>query len=100
MLIDGRSKRRALTTAMVGLISSLIGIAFMKVLEKRDPSTALHGTTWIAGALIKQGVERPYIARRKDGSWISDSDVGCLLFPFWRRRRIEFLYNPRLLEPA
>ncbi|MDG2282891.1 MAG: sodium-translocating pyrophosphatase, partial [Longimicrobiales bacterium] len=41
-----------LTTAMVGLISSLIGIAFMKVLEKRDPSTALHGTTWIAGALF------------------------------------------------
>ena len=41
-----------LTTAMVGLISSLIGIAFMKVLERRDPSTALHGTTWIAGALF------------------------------------------------
>lgn len=37
---------------------------------------------------------------RKDGSWVSDSDVGCLLFPFWRRRRVEYLYNPRLLEPA
>jgi len=39
-------------TVMVGLIASLIGIAAMKVLEKRDPSLALHGTTWIAGALF------------------------------------------------
>ena len=38
--------------AMVGLVASLIGIAAMKVLEKRDPEHALHGTTWIAGALF------------------------------------------------
>ena len=41
-----------LMTAMVGLVASLIGIAAMKVLEKRDPEHALHGTTWIAGALF------------------------------------------------
>ena len=54
MLAGSRAEAIALplTTAMVGLISSLIGIAFMKVLEKRDPSHALHGTTWIAGALF------------------------------------------------
>ncbi|MGB0543617.1 MAG: sodium-translocating pyrophosphatase [Longimicrobiales bacterium] len=54
MLAGSRAEAIALplTTAMVGLISSLIGISFMKVLEKRDPSHALHGTTWIAGALF------------------------------------------------
>ena len=39
-------------TVMVGLVASLIGIAAMKALEKRDPAHALHGTTWIAGALF------------------------------------------------
>jgi K(+)-stimulated pyrophosphate-energized sodium pump len=39
-------------TVMVGLIASLVGIAAMKVLEKRDPAHALHGTTWIAGAIF------------------------------------------------
>ncbi|MDX1646338.1 MAG: sodium-translocating pyrophosphatase [Longimicrobiales bacterium] len=39
-------------TVMVGLVASLIGIAGMKVLERRDPSHALHGTTWIAGGLF------------------------------------------------
>ena len=54
MLAGSRAEAIALplTTAMVGLISSLVGIAFMKVLEKRDPSHALHGTTWIAGVLF------------------------------------------------
>ncbi len=54
MLAGSRAEAIALplTTAMVGLISSLVGIAFMKVLEKRDPSLALHGTTWIAGGLF------------------------------------------------
>ena len=45
-----------LMTVMVGLIASLIGIAAMKTLEKRDPSHALHGTTWIAGALFLGGM--------------------------------------------
>ena len=54
MLAGSRAEAIALplTTAMVGLIASLVGIAFMKVLEKRDPSYALHGTTWIAGVLF------------------------------------------------
>ena len=54
MLAGSRAEAIALplTTAMVGLIASLVGIAFMKVLEKRDPSHALHGTTWIAGVLF------------------------------------------------
>jgi K(+)-stimulated pyrophosphate-energized sodium pump len=39
-------------TVMVGLIASLVGIAAMKFLEKRDPAQALHGTTWIAGGLF------------------------------------------------
>jgi K(+)-stimulated pyrophosphate-energized sodium pump len=41
-----------IVTIMVGLLASLVGIAAMKVLEKRDPAHALHGTTWIAGALF------------------------------------------------
>jgi K(+)-stimulated pyrophosphate-energized sodium pump len=41
-----------LMTVMVGLVASLIGIACMKALEKRDPAGALHGTTWIAGGLF------------------------------------------------
>ena len=41
-----------LITVMVGLVASLVGIAAMKVLEKHDPSHALHSTTWIAGALF------------------------------------------------
>ena len=41
-----------LITVMIGLVASLIGIAAMKILEKRDPSHALHGTTWVAGALF------------------------------------------------
>ena len=54
MLAGSRAEAIALplTTAMVGLISSLVGISFMKVLEKRNPSHALHGTTWIAGGLF------------------------------------------------
>ena len=41
-----------LLTVMIGLICSFVGIAFMKVLEERDPAHALHGTTWIAGVLF------------------------------------------------
>jgi len=45
-----------LMTVMVGLVASLIGIAAMKTLEKRDPAHALHGTTWIAGAIFLGGM--------------------------------------------
>ena len=41
-----------LLTIMVGLLASLVGIAAMKALEKRDPAHALHGTTWVAGVLF------------------------------------------------
>ncbi len=53
-LASSRAEAVALpiVTVMVGLICSLVGIGFMKVLEKRDPAHALHGTTWIAGALF------------------------------------------------
>jgi K(+)-stimulated pyrophosphate-energized sodium pump len=53
-LVEHRAAAVALPilTVMVGLIASLIGIAAMKTLEKRDPSHALHGTTWIAGVLF------------------------------------------------
>jgi K(+)-stimulated pyrophosphate-energized sodium pump len=37
---------------MVGLLASLVGIAAMKALEKRNPAHALHGTTWVAGGLF------------------------------------------------
>jgi K(+)-stimulated pyrophosphate-energized sodium pump len=39
-------------TVMVGLLASLVGIAAMKALEKRNPAHALHGTTWVAGGLF------------------------------------------------
>ena len=41
-----------IVAVMVGLVSSLIGISAMRFLEKRNPSHALHGTTWIAGGLF------------------------------------------------
>jgi K(+)-stimulated pyrophosphate-energized sodium pump len=41
-----------LITIMMGLVASLVGIAAMKTLEKRNPSHALHGTTWVAGVLF------------------------------------------------
>jgi K(+)-stimulated pyrophosphate-energized sodium pump len=53
-LVEHRAAAVALpiVTVMVGLVASLIGIAAMKMLEKRDPAHALHGTTWIAGVLF------------------------------------------------
>lgn len=30
---------------------------------------------------------------QKDGSWIADSQTGLLLFPFWRRPRLEYRQN-------
>jgi len=41
-----------LLAVMVGLLASLLGIAAMKMLEKRDPAHALHGTTAVAGILF------------------------------------------------
>ncbi len=38
-------------------------------------------------------------SRDIDG-WVSDTEVGLLLIPFWRRRRVVYLHNPNLLEPA
>ena len=53
-LVSHRAAAVALpiVAVMVGLVSSLVGIAAMKVLERRNPSHALHGTTWIAGGLF------------------------------------------------
>jgi len=39
-------------TVMVGLLASLVGIAAMKVLEKRDPAMAVQGTTLVAGVVF------------------------------------------------
>jgi K(+)-stimulated pyrophosphate-energized sodium pump len=41
-----------LITVMVGLIASIVGIGAMKVLEKRDPATAVQGTTLVAGIVF------------------------------------------------
>jgi len=39
-------------TVMVGLVASLVGIGFMKLLEKSDPSHALRNVTFIAAGLF------------------------------------------------
>ncbi|HKK92150.1 MAG TPA: sodium-translocating pyrophosphatase, partial [Longimicrobiales bacterium] len=39
-------------TVMVGLVASLVGIAFMKVLERSDPANALRNVTFISAALF------------------------------------------------
>ncbi len=39
-------------TVMVGLVASLLGIGFMKVLEKSDPANALRNVTFIAAAIF------------------------------------------------
>jgi K(+)-stimulated pyrophosphate-energized sodium pump len=41
-----------LLAVMIGLVASFAGIAAMKVLERRSPAHALHGTTWVAGGLF------------------------------------------------
>jgi K(+)-stimulated pyrophosphate-energized sodium pump len=39
-------------TVMIGLVASLVGIAFMKVLEKSDPANALRNVTFISAGLF------------------------------------------------
>src|SRR6056297_3506022 len=39
-------------TVMVGLVASLVGIAFMKVLERSDPANALRNVTFISAGLF------------------------------------------------
>ncbi|MDT8369341.1 MAG: sodium-translocating pyrophosphatase [Longimicrobiales bacterium] len=39
-------------TVMVGLIASLIGIGFMKLLERTDPANALRNVTFVAAGLF------------------------------------------------
>ena len=60
-------------TVMVGLVASLIGIAAMRQLEKRDPSHALHGTTWIAGVLFLGGM---YFVVQSMGISFADTETG------------------------
>jgi len=62
-----------LLTVMVGLVASLIGIAAMKALEKRDPASALHGTTWIAGVLF---LGTMYFVVQRLGITFTDAESG------------------------
>ncbi|HUF75685.1 MAG TPA: sodium-translocating pyrophosphatase [Longimicrobiales bacterium] len=64
-----------LLTIMVGLVASFIGIAAMKVLEKRDPAHALHGTTWIAGGLFLAAM---FFVVRSLGITYTDSMTGTV----------------------
>jgi K(+)-stimulated pyrophosphate-energized sodium pump len=60
-------------TVMVGLVASLVGIAAMKTLEKRDPAHALHGTTWIAGGLFLGAM---YFVVQSLGITFADAETG------------------------
>jgi K(+)-stimulated pyrophosphate-energized sodium pump len=60
-------------TVMVGLVASLAGIAAMKTLEKRDPASALHGTTWIAGGLF---LATMYFVVQSLGITFTDAESG------------------------
>jgi len=62
-----------LLTIMIGLVASLVGIAAMKALEKRDPAHALHGTTWVAGILFLAGM---YFVVQSLGITYTDSISG------------------------
>jgi len=41
-----------LLTVMIGLLASVVGIAAMKLLEKRDPAFAIQSTTLVAGVVF------------------------------------------------
>jgi len=62
-----------LMTVMVGLLASLVGIAAMKTLEKRDPAGALHGTTLIAGGLFLAAM---YFVVNSLGITFTDAESG------------------------
>jgi K(+)-stimulated pyrophosphate-energized sodium pump len=62
-----------LLTVMVGLVASLVGIAAMKTLEKRNPAGALHGTTWIAGGIFLTAM---YFVVQSLGIAFTDPDSG------------------------
>jgi K(+)-stimulated pyrophosphate-energized sodium pump len=62
-----------LITIMMGLVASLIGIAAMKTLEKRNPSHALHGTTWVAGVLFLGAM---YFIVQSLGITFTDAETG------------------------
>ncbi|MDA0328896.1 MAG: sodium-translocating pyrophosphatase [Gemmatimonadetes bacterium] len=76
-LMDHRAAAVALpiVTVMVGLLASLVGISAMKILEKRDPSHALHGTTWIAGGLFLAAM---YFVVQSLGITFADAESGQL----------------------
>jgi len=62
-----------LMTVMVGLVASLVGIAAMRTLEKRNPASALHGTTWIAGGLFLLAM---FFVVQSLGITYTDEDTG------------------------
>src|SRR5690554_2188497 len=70
-------------TIMVGLITSLLGIALMKVLERFNPAAALRNVTFIAAGLF---VVIMYFVVRGLGFEIFDPETGrayLLSGPFW-----------------
>jgi K(+)-stimulated pyrophosphate-energized sodium pump len=81
-LADHRAAAVALPilTVMIGLLCSLVGIAAMKVLEKRDPAHALHGTTWIAGGLFLISM---YFVVQTMGIAYSDADQSYTALGPW-----------------
>ena len=62
-----------LLTVMIGLVASLVGISAMKTLEKRNPSGALHATTWIAGVLFLAAM---YFVVQSLGITYADASTG------------------------
>jgi K(+)-stimulated pyrophosphate-energized sodium pump len=77
-LVEHRAAAVALpiVTVMVGLLASFVGIAAMKVLEKRNPANALHGTTWIAGILF---IAAMYFVVQSMGITFADAESGRLI---------------------
>jgi len=77
-LVEHRAAAVALpiVTVMVGLLASFVGIAAMKVLEKRNPANALHGTTWIAGILF---ISAMYFVVQSMGITFADAESGRLI---------------------
>jgi len=43
---------------------------------------------------LRRGMARKWTLQQlSDGSWVTHSEVGLLLFPFWRRKRVVYRQN-------
>jgi hypothetical protein len=53
----------------------------------------LSGECRLVVELRGQVATKWIVQSKRDGSWVTDSEVGLILIPFWRRKRIVYRQN-------